>query len=125
MRIRNVYHGSRIRLFSIPDPNFAIPDPGRFPNYRKYDSDSDFYTSRNPASKWHLIPDRHHCWDPDIPRICNTVLIINYHHPPPPHYSPTLWKFVSFPFFLYDGMICILKTLKQTDPTFPDPRHQV
>ena len=38
LRIRDVYPGSRIRLFSIPDPNclhpgsrirlFSIPDPG-------------------------------------------------------------------------------------------------
>ncbi len=28
LRIRDVYPGSRIRIFSIPDPYFSIPDPG-------------------------------------------------------------------------------------------------
>jgi hypothetical protein len=30
LRIRDVYPGSRIRIFpsQIPDPNFSIPDPG-------------------------------------------------------------------------------------------------
>jgi hypothetical protein len=27
LRIRDVYPGSRIRLFSIPDPHISIPDP--------------------------------------------------------------------------------------------------
>jgi hypothetical protein len=29
LRIRDVYPGSRIRLFSIPDPGSRIPDPNR------------------------------------------------------------------------------------------------
>jgi hypothetical protein len=28
LRIRDVYQKSGIQLFSIPDPNFSIPDPG-------------------------------------------------------------------------------------------------
>jgi hypothetical protein len=66
--IRDVYRGSRIRIFSIPDPNFSIPDPG-----------SEFLPSRirqchqkfkyfNPK-KWFLSSRKYDpgysSWDPD------------------------------------------------------------
>jgi hypothetical protein len=86
LRIRDVYPGSRIRLFSIPDPGseLSIPDPGStsknlsifnpkkwFLSSRKYDPgcssripdpDADFLSipdprSRIQRSKRHRIPD--------------------------------------------------------------------
>jgi hypothetical protein len=81
-RIRDVYPGSRIQLFSIPDPGSElspsrIPDPGSssknlsiltpwFLSSKKYDPgcssripdpDADFLPSRIQGSKRHPIPD--------------------------------------------------------------------
>ena len=66
-RIRDVYPGSRIRLFSIPDPNCLHPgselSPSRilkefkYFNPKKADPDADFLPSRIQGSKRHPIPD--------------------------------------------------------------------
>jgi hypothetical protein len=81
LRIRDVYPGSRIRLFSIPDPNFfhtgsasknlSILTQKWFLSSRKYDPGCSsrirmltFYPSLIPGSKRHRIPDPQHCIKP-------------------------------------------------------------
>ncbi len=81
LRIRDVYPGSRIRLFSIPDPyypsrihikEFKYLNPKIwYLSSRKYDPgcssripdpDPDFCPSRIQGSKRHRIPDPQHCY---------------------------------------------------------------
>jgi hypothetical protein len=60
LRIRDVYSGSRIRIFSIPDPGSEFfHDPGCSSRIRIL----TFYPSRIPiqGSKRHRIPDPEHC----------------------------------------------------------------